>query len=172
MPAMYPEELRRLREQNPGLQYDFRGNLIDDGGYGDELARQFYDAIYKPDYDASQPSWNQLYQNYGPADGDALSRIVQGLDGYNYQNDQFVGPVMPGQTQGYTYSDYDQAGPLQPGVSNLSLPNVGFYSQWDPGTNSWVRHGSASDGLGMGAQRPRQARQAPSQQEEPIYGLV
>lgn len=157
MPAMYPERLRELREQNPGLQYDFRGNLIDDGGYGDELARQFYDAIYKPGYDASQPSWNQLYQNYGPADGDALSRIVQGLDGYNYQNDQFVGPVMPGQTQGYTYSDYDQAGPLQPGVSNLSLPNAGFYSQWNPDTNSWVRHGSASDGLGMGTPRSRGA---------------
>lgn len=148
MPAMYPEELRRLREQNPGLQYDFRGNLIDDGGYGgDALAQQVQDLFYRqPDYDVAQPSWNQLYQNYGPANGDALSRAVAGLDGYNYQNDQFVGPVMPGQTQGYTYSDYDQAGPLQPGVSNLSLPNVGFYSQWNPDTNSWVRHGSPSDG--------------------------
>lgn len=155
MPAMYPEELRRLREQNPGLQYDFRGNLVDDGGYGDALAQQVQDLFYRqPDYDAAQPSWNQLYQNYGPSNGDALSRAVAGLDGYNYQNDQFVGPVLPGQTQGYTYSDYDQAGPLQPGVSNLSLPNVGFYSQWNPDTNSWVRHGVPSGGGALGASRP------------------
>lgn len=143
MPAMYPEQLRSLREQNPGLQYDFRGNVV--GTNGSWLEQQMRDLFYKPDYDASQPSWNQLYQNYGPANGDALSRAVAGLDGYNYQNDQFVGPVLPGQQQGYRYSDYDQAGPLQPGVSNLSLPNVGFYSQWNPDTNSWVRHGAPSD---------------------------
>lgn len=159
MPAMYPEELRSLREQNPGLQFDFRGNLIDGG---DELARQFYDAIYKPGYDASQPRWNQLYQNYGPANGDALSRIVQGLDGYGYQNDQFVGPVLPGQRQGYAYSDYDQAGPLQPGMSrgtlggeqygpslpgmpgpgrhlDLGTPRAGLHTRWNPNTNSWDR---------------------------------
>lgn len=171
MPAMYPEELRRLRELNPGLQYDFRGNLIDDGGYGgDALAQQVQDLFYKPDYDASQPSWNQLYQNYGPVNGDALSRAVAGLDGYNYQNDQFVGPVLPGQQQGYRYSDYDQAGPLQPGVSNLSLPNVGFYSQWNPDTNSWTRHGSASDGLGMQTPRRRPA-QAPAQ-TDPAFGNI
>jgi hypothetical protein len=139
---MYPEQLRSLREQNPGLQFDFRGNLIDDGGYGsDELARQFYDAIYKPGYDASQPRWNQLYQNYGPVNGDALRRIVQGLDGYNYQNDQFVGPVLPGQRQGYTYSDYDQAGPQMPGQYKAPpLPKTGtLYSRWDPNSNSWFR---------------------------------
>lgn len=170
MPAMYPEELRRLRELNPGFQYDFRGNLIDDGGYGDALAQQVQDLFYKPDYDVSQPSWNQLYQNYGPADGDALSRAVAGLDGYNYQSDQFVGPVLPGQQQGYRYSDYDQAGPLQPGVSNLSLPNVGFYSQWNPDTNSWTRHGSASDGLGMETPRRRPA-QAPAQ-TDPAFGNI
>lgn len=28
MPAMYPEQLRSLREQNPNLQYDFRGNVM------------------------------------------------------------------------------------------------------------------------------------------------
>ena len=28
MPAMYPEQLRNLREQNPNLQYDFRGNIM------------------------------------------------------------------------------------------------------------------------------------------------
>ena len=28
MPAMYPEQLRSLREQNPNLQYDFRGNIM------------------------------------------------------------------------------------------------------------------------------------------------
>ena len=58
MPAMYPERLRELREQNPGLQYDFRGNLIDDGEYGAGLEQQMRDLFYKPDYDASQPSWN------------------------------------------------------------------------------------------------------------------
>lgn len=168
MPAMYPEELRRLRELNPDFQYDFRGNVV--GTNGSWLEQQMRDLFYKPDYDASQPSWNQLYQNYGPADGDALSRAVAGLDGYNYQSDQFVGPVLPGQQQDYMYSDYDQAGPLQPGVSNLSLPNVGFYSQWNPDTNSWTRHGSASDGLGMQNPRRRPA-QAPAQ-TDPAFGNI
>lgn len=171
----YPEEIAAMEAANPGMQFDRHGRVIDDGGYGAGLAQQVQNLFYRqPDYDASQPSWNQLYQNYGSASGDMLSRAVAGLDGYNWQNDQFVGPVLPGQQQGYTYSDYDQAGPLQPGVLNLSLPNVGFYSQWDPGTNSWVRHGSASDGLGMGTPRSRQAGQSPSPQqgEEPIFGLV
>lgn len=149
MPAMYPERLRELREQNPGLQYDFRGNLIDDGGYGTGLEQQLFDQMYGPVGDQIRNAY------YGP--GNLLGGLMSGDDGFNYRNDQFVGPVMPGQTQGYTYSDYDQAGPLQPGVSNLSLPNVGFYSQWNPDTNSWVRHGSASDGLGMGTPRPRSA---------------
>lgn len=196
MPAMYPEALRSLREQNPGLQFDFRGNLIDDGGYGASLQNwspyrqaeqnggilaslanaarggilrsQVDDLFYgsRPDDGGSvlEQDWNRLY---GPqyASG-AVARAAQGLGGYSYQNDQFVGPVLPGQQQGYGYSDYDQARPLQPGVSNLSLPNVGFYSQWDPGTNSWVRHGSASDGLGMGVPR----RRASGQNGDP-YGL-
>ena len=107
MPAMYPEELRRLRELNPGFQYDFRGNLIDDGGYG----------------------------------GDALSRAVAGLDGYNYQSDQFVGPVFPGQQQGYTYADASQVGPQMPGQYKAPpLPEAGTaYSRWDPNSNSWFR---------------------------------
>lgn len=141
MPAMYPEQLRTLRELNPGFQYDFRGNLIDDGGYGGTLAQQVQDLFYKPDYDVSQPSWNQLYQNYGPADGDALSRAVSGLDGYNYQSDQFVGPVLPGQQQGYTYADASQVGPQMPGQYKAPpLPKAGTaYSRWDPNSNSWFR---------------------------------
>ena len=167
----YPEEIAAMEAANPGMQFDRHGRVIDDGGYGTGLAQQVQNLFYgQPDYDASQPSWDQLYQNYGSASGDMLSRAVAGLDGYNWQNDQFAGPVMPGQQQGYTYSDYDQAGPLQPGVSNLSLPNVGFYSQWNPDTNSWTRYGSASDGLRM--QNPRrQPAQAPAQ-TDPAYGNI
>ena len=155
MPAMYPEELRSLREQNPGLQYDFRGNLIDDGGYGTGLEQQMFDQMYGPVGDQIRNAY------YGS--GNLLGGLMSGGDGFNYRNDQFVGPVLPGQQQGYTYSDYDQAGPLQPGVSNLSLPNVGFYSQWNPDTNSWVRHGSTSDGLGMGTARPSYSPRVRSQ---------
>ena len=162
MPAMYPEELRALREQNPGLQYDFRGNLIDGGGYGTGLEQQMFDQMYGPIGSQIRNAY------YGP--GNLLGGLMSGGDGFNYRNDQFTGPVMPGQTQGYTYSDYDQAGPLQPGVSNLSLPNVGFYSQWNPDTNSWTRYGSASDGLGMQNLR-RQPAQAPAQ-TDPAYGNI
>lgn len=137
MPAMYPEELRRLRELNPDFQYDFRGNVV--GTNGSWLGQQVQDLFYKPDYDASQPSWNQLYQNYRPADGDALSRAMAGLDGYNYQSDQFVGPVLPGQQQGYTYADASQVGPQMPGQYKAPpLPKAGTaYSRWDPNSNSW-----------------------------------
>ena len=154
MPAMYPEELRRLREQNPGLQFDFRGNLIDDGGYGTGLEQQFYDKLYGPIGDQIRNAF------YGK--GNLLGGLMSGSDGYNYQNDQFVGPVLPGQTQGYTYSDYDQAGPLQPGVSrstlggeqfgpslpgmprpgqhlDLGTPRAGLHTRWNPNTNSWDR---------------------------------
>ena len=147
MPRIYyPEEIAAMELANPGMRFDRHGRPMQDASDPYGLEGQLQDLFYKPGYDASQPSWNQLYQNYGPADGDALSRAVAGLDGYNYQSDQFVGPVLPGQQPGYRYSDYDQAGPLQPGVSNLSLPNVGFYSQWNPDTNSWVRHGAPSGG--------------------------
>lgn len=193
MPAMYPEELRRLREQNPGLQYDFRGDIIGLANPGDYT--------YQSDAWAYGPT-RLDYQNsrdfVGPLQpGQQLGGLMQGADGYNYRNDQFVGPVMPGQTQGYTYSDYDQAGPLQPGMSmetlggeqfgpslpgmprpgqhlNLSEPSVGFYSQWNPDTNSWVRHGSPSGGGGFSVPRPRrQQSQSPSQLPEDLqYGLI
>ena len=133
MPAMYPEELRSLREQNPGLQYDFRGRLIDDGGYGTGLEQQFFDQMYGPVGDQIRNAF------YGP--GNLLGGLMSGGDGFNYRNDQFVGPVMPGQTQGYTYSDYDQAGPQMPGQYKAPpLPKTGtLYSRWDPNSNSWFR---------------------------------
>lgn len=158
MPAMYPEELRRLREQNPEVQYDFRGNIVgltNPGGYG-----------YQSDAWAYGPT-RYDYQNskdfVGPLmPGQQLGGLMQGADGYSYQNDQFVGPVLPGQTQGYAYSDYDQAGPLQPGVSrstlggeqfgpslpgmprpgqhiDLGTPRAGLHTRWNPNTNSWDR---------------------------------
>ena len=160
----YPEEIAAMELANPGMRFDRHGRVIDDGGYGgDALAQQVQDLFYRqPDYDVAQPSWNQLYQNYGPANGDALSRAVAGLDGYNYQNDQFVGPVLPGQQQGYRYSDYDQAGPLQLGMSretlggeqfgpslpgmprpgqhlDLGTPRAGLHTRWNPNTGSWDR---------------------------------
>ena len=158
MPAMYPEELRRLRDLNPEVQYDFRGNIVgltNPGGYG-----------YQSDAWAYGPT-RYDYQNskdfVGPLmPGQQLGGLMQGADGYSYQNDQFVGPVLPGQTQGYTYSDYDQAGPLQPGVSrstlggeqfgpslpgmprpgqhlDLGTPRAGLHTRWNPNTNSWDR---------------------------------
>lgn len=152
MPAMYPEELRDLREQNPGLQYDFRGRLIDDGGYGDSLRNwspyrqesqnggllaslvnaaqggilrsQVDDLFYgsRPD-DGGSVLEQDWNRLYGPQfAADVVSRAVQGLGEYSYQN-------------------------------GLPEPNASFYSQWDPGTNSWVRHGSPSDGGGLGVSR-------------------
>lgn len=160
----YPEEIAAMEAANPGMQFDRHGRAIDDGEYGTGLEQQMFDQMYGPIGSQIRNAY------YGP--GNLLGGLMSGGDGFNYRNDQFVGPVMPGQTQGYTYSDYDQAGPLQPGVSNLSLPNVGFYSQWNPDTNSWTRYGSASDGLGM--QNPRrQPVQAPAQEQiDPAFGLA
>ena len=128
MPAMYPEELRSLREQNPGLQYDFRGNLIDDGGYGESLQGW---SPYKPDYGMQNPygnllqdvsnlfykpdnvvdqDWNTYYrQQFGA--GDALSRAVQGLDGFNYM----------------------------PEGNEFGTSRAGLHTRWNPNTNSWDR---------------------------------
>ncbi len=130
MPAMYPEELRRLREQNPGLQYDFRGNVI--GAAPQDSVQMAADAIYQ--LPGMQPdAWS-----FGPTRDDYLN------------SRDFVGP-MPQQW-------WDPNGELaQQGlgalVSGQDLPDVGFYSQWDPDTNSWVRHGSPSDGGGLGIPR-------------------
>ena len=145
MPAMYPEELRRLREQNPGLQYDFRGRLIDDGGYGESLQGW---SPYKPDYGMQNPygdlsqdvsnlfykpdnvvdqDWNTYYrQQFGA--GDALSRAVQGLDGFNYMpegNEQY-GPSLPGMPRPGQHLD-------------LGTPRAGLHTRWNPNTNSWDR---------------------------------
>ena len=147
MPAMYPEELRDLREQNPGLQYDFRGRLIDDGGYGDMLRGW---SPYKPDYGVQNPygnlaqdvsnlfyksdslvdqDWDKYYRpqfgaGYDFGMGDALRNAVHGLDGYSDQ----VGSQMPGQYK---------APPL---------PKAGTaYSRWDPNSNSWYRTSNNPD---------------------------
>ena len=126
MPAMYPEELRRLREQNPGLQYDFRGNLIDDGGYGTGLEQQVFNQMYGPIGDQIRNAY------YGPGN------LLGGS---------------PSQQWWDPNGELAQQG-LDALVSGQDLPDVGFYSQWDPDTNSWVRHGSPSDGLGMRTARP------------------
>ena len=142
MPRIYyPEEIAAMELANPGMRFDRHGRPMQDASDPYGLEGQLQDLFYKPGYDASQPSWNQLYQNYGPADGDALSRAVAGLDGYNYQSDQFVGPVLPGQQQGYTYADASQVGPQMPGQYKAPpLPKAGTaYSRWDPNSNSWFR---------------------------------
>lgn len=173
MPAMYPEELRSLREQNPGLQYDFRGRLIDDGGYGESLRGW---SPYKQDYGLQNPygdlaqdvsnlfygynsvvdqDWNRYYRpKFGNGVGDALSSAMQGLDGFNYQPEsgEQYGPSLPGMPR--------------PGQHlTLPEPNAGFYSQWNSDTNSWVRHGSPSDGAT--ASRPRTL----ARQNSDPYGL-
>lgn len=117
MPAMYPEELRRLREQNPGLQYDFRGRLIDDGGYGTGLEQQVFDQMYGPIGDQIRDAY------YGPGN------LLNGSP----QQQQWWDPNGELAQQGL--------GAL---VSGQDLPDVGFYSQWNPDTNSWVRHGAPS----------------------------
>lgn len=134
MPAMYPEELRRLREQNPGLQYDFRGNVV--GAMPPDSVQMAADAIYQ------LPGMQPNVWDFGPTRNDYLN------------SKDFVGPM--------SQQWWDPNGELaQQGLSALvsgqDLPDVGFYSQWNPDTNSWVRHGSASDGLGMGASRSRGA---------------
>lgn len=75
MPAMYPEELRRLREQNPGLQYDFRGNVI--GAAQPDSVQMAADAIYQ------MPGVQQDAWSFGPTRAD-------------FQNSKdFTGPVQP-----------------------------------------------------------------------------
>ena len=173
----YPEEIAAMEAANPGMRFDRHGRAIDDGGYGASLQNwspyrqeiqnggllaslanvaqggilrsQVDDLFYgsRPDDGGSvlEQDWNRLY---GPQyAADAVSRAVQGLDGYNYRNDQFVGPVLPGQTQGYTYSDYDQAGPQMPGQYKAPpLPKAGTaYSRWDPNSGSWYRTANNPD---------------------------
>lgn len=147
MPAMYPEELRFLREQNPGLQYDFRGRLIDDGGYGTGLEQQFFDQMYGPVGDQIRNAY------YGPGN------LLNGSP----QQQQWWDPNGELAQQGL--------GAL---VSGQDLPDVGFYSQWNPDTNLWVRHGSPSDGGGFAAPRPRRRQaQDPSQLPEDLqFGLI
>lgn len=136
MPAMYPEELAKLRADHPNLQYDFRGNVtgVSPAYTVSSLAndiRGIMNGYQQPN------AWD-----FGPTRSD-------------FQNSKdFVGP-MPQQW-------WDPNGELaQQGlgalVSGQDLPDVGFYSQWDPNTNSWVRHGSPSDGGGLGVFRSRGA---------------
>lgn len=172
MPAMYPEDLRDLREQNPGLQYDFRGRLIDDGGYGASLQNwspyrqesqnggmlaslvnaaqggilrsQVDDLLYgsRPD-DGGSVLEQDWNRLYGPQyAADAVSRAVQGLGEYGYQN-------------------------------GLPEPNASFYSQWDPDTNSWIRHGFPTDGgaLGVPSSGPRPSSRTAGGQTSDPYNL-
>lgn len=123
MPAMYPEQLRSLREQNPGLQFDFRGNVI--GATPSDPVQMAADAIYQ------LPGMQPNAWDFGPTRAD-------------FQNSgEFIGPLQP--------QWWDPNGELaQRGlgalVSGQDLPDVGFYSQWNPDTNSWVRHGAPSGG--------------------------
>ena len=136
MPAMYPEQLRALREQNPGLQYDFRGNVI--GATPPDSVQMAADAIYQ------LPGMQPNAWDFGPTRND-------------FQNSKdFVGPLQ--QQWWDPNGELAQRG-LGALVSGQDLPDVGFYSQWNPDTNSWVRHGAPSGayrqpGFG-GTARPR-----------------
>lgn len=143
MPAMYPEELRRLREQNPGLQYDFRGNLIDDGGYGTGLEQQFFD------------------QMYGPI-GDQIRNAYYG-----------TGNLLNGSPQQQWWDPNGELAQQGLGalVSGQDLPDVGFYSQWNPDTNSWVRHGAPSSVYRQpGSGRTARPRNPYVQRQTPAFG--
>ena len=75
MPAMYPEQLRTLREQNPGLQYDFRGNVI--GATPPDSVQMAADAIYQ------LPGMQPNAWDFGPTRAD-------------FQNSsEFIGPLQP-----------------------------------------------------------------------------
>ena len=75
MPAMYPEQLRALREQNPGLQYDFRGNVV--GATPPDSVQMAADAIYQ------LPGMQPNAWDFGPTRNDYLN------------SKDFVGPVQP-----------------------------------------------------------------------------
>ena len=148
MPAMYPEELAKLRADHPNLQYDFRGNVtgVSPAYTVSSLAndiRGIMNGYQQPN------AWD-----FGPTRSD-------------FQNSKdFVGPM--------TQQWWDPNGELaQQGlgalVSGQDLPDVGFYSQWNPDTNSWVRHGAPSGaymqpGSGRTArpQNPYVRRQTPA----------
>ena len=73
MPAMYPEQLRALREQNPGLQFDFRGNVI--GAAPPDSVQMAADAIYQ------LPGMQPNAWDFGPTRND-------------FQNSKdFIGPL-------------------------------------------------------------------------------
>lgn len=75
MPAMYPEQLRSLREQNPGLQFDFRGNVI--GVTPPNSVQMAADAIYQ------LPGMQPNAWDFGPTRAD-------------FQNSgEFIGPLQP-----------------------------------------------------------------------------
>ena len=65
MPAMYPEQLRSLREQNPGLQYDFRGNVV--GATPPDSVQMAADAIYQ------LPGMQLNAWDFGPTRNDYLN---------------------------------------------------------------------------------------------------
>lgn len=143
MPAMYPEELRRLREQNPGLQYDFRGRLIDDGGYGTGLEQQVFDQMYGPIGDQIRDAY------YGPGNLLNGSPQQQWWDPNGELAQQGLGALVAGQ----------------------DLPDVGFYSQWNPDTNSWVRHGAPSGAYRQpGSGRTARPQNPYVQQQTPAFG--
>lgn len=139
MPFLYPEQLTELREQNPNLQYDSRGNVI--GVSPAYAASSVANDIRGIMNGYQQPNaWD-----FGPTRAD-------------YQNSgEFIGPLQP--------QWWDPNGELaQRGlgalVSGQDLPDVGFYSQWNPDTNSWVRHGVPSGGTAR-PQNPYVRQQTP-----------
>ena len=73
MPAMYPEELAKLRADHPGLQYDFRGNVI--GATPLDSVQMAADAIYQ------LPGMQPNAWDFGPTRNDYLN------------SKDFVGPM-------------------------------------------------------------------------------
>lgn len=148
MPAMYPEELRDLRSRHPELQYDFRGNVI--GATPPDSVQMAADAIYQ------LPGMQPNAWDFGPTRNDYLN------------SKDFVGP-MPQQW-------WDPNGELaQQGlgalVSGQDLPDVGFYSQWNPDTNSWVRHGAPSGAYRQpGSGRTARPQNPYVRQQTPDFG--
>ena len=150
MPAMYPEELAKLRADHPNLQYDFRGNVM--GVSPAYAASSIANDIRGIMNGYQQPNaWD-----FGPTRAD-------------FQNSsEFIGPLQP--------QWWDPNGELaQRGlgalVSGQDLPDAGFYSQWNPDTNSWVRHGAPSGGYRQpGSGRTAHPQNPYVRQQTPDFG--
>ena len=187
MPAMYPEELRRLREQNPGLQYDFRGNVI--GATPPDSVQMAADAIYqlpgmqpnawdfgptRNDYLNSKDFVGPMPQQWWDPSGDLMQQgqnwlggFMQGRDLQPRRASRPRNPYAPARrAPSYDYSRYGTTFPLEYDDGSGEGPERPFsdYSKYEAyGAPYPLQY---DDGSGEGPARP-----APPYQKYEAYGL-